>query len=96
MRLIDYLKSPCMDSNSICSFKIAFLRKDIFNSFTEDEDAFYTSIGFFELFMGYKRITTVILYRGKVEVVFDCDDINQDESYLILRYGKILLKEIEE
>ena len=95
MRLIEYLKLPDIGSDSIYSFKTAHLREDISNAFKDKEDDIkYLNLNHFELLIGYNRITIVILYRNKIEIIFDCEDINQDESYLVLKYGKIILKEL--
>ena len=93
MTLLEYIRS-WIDTGEENLFIVSVLRKDIRDSFQDMElKTYYKNFGRVALLIGADFNLVVITKRSEI-TTFYCDDLNEDDSYLILKYGKILLEEI--
>ena len=75
-------------------FMISVLKQDLRESFQDIElQTYYKSFGKVELLIGKDFNLILIMKRSEI-TIFYCEDLDQDDSYLVLKYGKILLEKI--
>lgn len=75
-------------------FTISVLKQDIREAFQDlESQTYYKSFGKVELLIGKDFNLILIMKRSEV-TKFYCEDLDQDDSYLVLKYGKILLEKI--
>lgn len=75
-------------------FITSVLKQDLREAFQDIEtQTYYKSFGKVELLIGKDFNLILIMKRSEI-TIFYCEDLDQDDSYLALKYGKILLEEI--